>query len=91
MARSVRDEVVRSVREGLAREEEQAERGADAVARRLEEALEEAGAIGRRIRRDLQRRWTAVDRAGRENAFVMALGALGLGVLIGWLMTRDRG
>ena len=64
------------------------------VADKIEDALEKAGTEGRKLQREvkeeLSRRWKQVDRVGRENAFVMAAGALAVGVLIGWLVARDR-
>jgi ElaB/YqjD/DUF883 family membrane-anchored ribosome-binding protein len=62
---------------------------ASQVAARVEDALDEAGVQGKRVRKELARRWRQVDRVGRDNAFVMALGALAVGVLIGWLVARD--
>ena len=59
------------------------------MAARVEDVLDEAGAQGKRVRRELARRWKQVDRAGRENAFVMAFGALAVGILIGYLVARD--
>jgi ElaB/YqjD/DUF883 family membrane-anchored ribosome-binding protein len=59
------------------------------VAARVEDVLDEAGAQGRRVRKELARRWRQVDRVGRDNAFVMAFGALAVGVLIGYLVARD--
>ena len=43
------------------------------------------------MKEELSRRWKQVDRVGRENAFVIAAGALAVGVLIGWLVARDPG
>ncbi len=62
---------------------------ASQVAARVEDALDEAGVQGRRIRKELARRWKQVDRVGRDNAFVMAFGALAVGILIGYLVARD--
>lgn len=63
---------------------------AEAIADRVEDALEGAQRQGRNARKELERRWRTVDRAGRENAFLMALGALGIGLLVGWLIGRER-
>jgi len=63
---------------------------AEAIADRVEDALEGAQRQGRIVRKELERRWRTVDRAGRENAFLMALAALGIGLLVGWLIGRER-
>lgn len=42
------------------------------------------------MKEELSKRWRQVDRVGRENAFLMAAGALAVGVLVGWLISRDR-
>ena len=85
MARSRMDDILGTVRDAGDRSQEIASQ----VASRVEDALDEAGAQGKRIRKELGRRWKQVDRAGRDNAFVMAFGALAIGVLIGWLVARD--
>ena len=43
----------------------------------------------KRIRKELARRWKTVDKVGRENAFVMAIAALGVGIVVGYLLSRD--
>jgi len=83
-------EILGSMREGLKDAGTRGQKAAEAVAEQVEDALEDAGREGRRIRRELARRWRTVDRVGRDNAFVMAVGALGLGILVGWLLGRDR-
>ncbi|HTS01006.1 MAG TPA: hypothetical protein VMN04_00650 [Thermoanaerobaculia bacterium] len=85
MARSRMDEILGTVKDVGDRSQEIASQ----VAARVEDVLDEAGVQGKRIRRELARRWKQVDRAGRENAFVMAFGALAIGVLIGYLVARD--
>jgi len=85
MARSRMDEILGTVKDVGDRSQEIASQ----VAARVEDVLDEAGVQGKRIRRELSRRWKQVDRAGRENAFVMAFGALAIGVLIGYLVARD--
>lgn len=85
MARSRMDEILGSVKDAGDRGQELASQ----VASRVEDALDEAGVQGRRVRKELARRWKQVDRVGRDNAFVMAFGALAVGVLIGWLVARD--
>ncbi len=88
------DRIVGSIRESTAGVREKTQDAVEDVADKIEDALEKAGAEGRRLRREvkeeLSRRWKQVDRVGRENAFLMAAGALAIGVLIGWLVTRDR-
>jgi len=85
MARSRMDDILGSVRDAGERSQEIASQ----VAARVEDVLDEAGVQGRRIRKELGRRWKQVDRVGRDNAFVMAFGALAVGILIGYLVARD--
>jgi ElaB/YqjD/DUF883 family membrane-anchored ribosome-binding protein len=85
MARSRMDEILGSVKDVGDRGQEIASQ----VASRVEDVLDEAGVHGKRVRKELARRWKQVDRVGRDNAFVMAIGALAVGVLIGWLVGRD--
>ena len=89
MGRSPAEELLGSVRDGLSGASSKAQDAAEAVARRVEDVLDDAGATGKRIRKELARRWKTVDRVGRDNAFVMALGALGIGILVGYLLGRD--
>ncbi|MBK8596289.1 MAG: hypothetical protein IPP07_01330 [Holophagales bacterium] len=88
------DKIVGSIRENAANVREKSVDAVEEVADRIEDALEKAGTEGRKLQREvkeeLSRRWKQVDRVGRENAFVMAAGALVVGVLVGWLITRDR-
>ncbi|HQQ79020.1 MAG TPA: hypothetical protein PLB01_16830 [Thermoanaerobaculia bacterium] len=85
MARSRMDDILGTVRDAGDRSQEIASQ----VAARVEDVLDEAGAQGKRVRKELARRWKHVDRMGRDNAFVMAFGALAVGVLIGYLVARD--
>lgn len=88
------EDVIDSLREGAVAAASRAEEAAGDIADRIEDALETAQAegkrVGKRVRRELARRWKDVDRAGRDNAFIMAAGALALGVLVGYLIARDR-
>ena len=88
------DQIVGSIRDSAAHVREKTEDAVEDVADRIEDALEKAGTEGRKLQREvkqeLARRWKQVDRVGRENAFVMAAGALAVGALIGWLIARDR-
>ncbi len=88
------DRIVGSIRESAAVAREKTDDAVEDVADKIEDALEKAGAEGRKLQRqvkeELARRWRQVDRVGRENAFLMAAGALAVGVLVGWLVTRDR-
>mgnify|MGYP000970392279 FL=1 len=88
------DRIVGSIRESAAVVREKTDDAVEDVADKIEDALEKAGAEGRKLQRqvkeELARRWRQVDRVGRENAFLMAAGALAVGVLVGWLVTRDR-
>lgn len=83
-------DVLGTMREGIHGAGARGQKAAEVIAEKVEDALEDAGREGRRIRRELSRRWKTVDRVGRDNAFVLAVGALGLGILIGWLVARDR-
>jgi len=88
------DRIVGSIRDGAGAVREKTQDAVEDVADKIEDALEKAGTEGRRLQREvkeeLARRWRQVDRVGRENAFVMAAGALAVGVLVGWLISRDR-
>jgi len=88
------DRIVGSIRESASNVREKSQDAVEDVADKIEDALEKAGTEGRKLQREvkeeLARRWRQVDRVGRENAFIMAAGALAVGVLIGWLVTRDR-
>ena len=88
MARSRVDDIFGSMREGLSEAGEKGQDLARDVAARVEDVLDDAGVQGKRIRKELARRWKAVDRVGRDNAFVMAIAALGVGVLVGYLLSR---
>lgn len=88
------DEIVGSIREGVAETGGKVQEAVEEVAEKIEGALEEAKYEGhhlkKKVKEELVRRWQTVDKVGRENAFVMALGALGIGILVGYLLTRDR-
>ncbi len=88
------DEVVGSIREGVAGTGGRIQEAVHDVAEKIDEAIEEARYEGehlrRKVRAELLKRWKDVDRAGRENAFVMALAALGIGVVVGYLLARRR-
>ena len=88
------DRIVGSIREGAGAVREKTQDAVEDVADKIEDVLEKAGTEGRKIRREvkeeLAKRWRQVDRVGRENAFLMAAGALAVGVLVGWLISRDR-
>ena len=89
MARSRVDEVLGSMRGGLSEVGVKGQDLARDVAERVEDVLDEAGVQGKRVRKELARRWKAVDRVGRDNAFLMAIAALGIGVVVGYMLTRD--
>jgi hypothetical protein len=94
MGRSRLEAVGESVRSGLEDAQGRAADIAEVIADRVGEAIETAGVEGRRmgkvVGKELARRWKTVDRASRENPYYLALGALAVGVAIGYLMTRDR-
>jgi ElaB/YqjD/DUF883 family membrane-anchored ribosome-binding protein len=83
-------DILGTVREGLQEAGTRGRDAAEAIADRVEDALEGAQRQGRVVRKELQRHWKTVDRAGRENAFLMAVAALGIGLLVGWLLGRER-
>ena len=89
MARSRVDDILGSMREGLSDAGERGQNLAKDVAGRVEDVLDDAGIPGKRVRKELARRWKTVDRVGRDNAFVMAVAALGIGVVVGYLLSRD--
>jgi len=94
MVRPTVEDMIGSVKDRVSEAKDVAAEAAHDLADRVEEALEDATAEGRKVakraRKELARRWQVVDQAGRDNAFIMALGALGVGILIGYLMTRDK-
>jgi len=73
------DEIAGSIRETLP---EARDRARD-VARELADRGRIAGL-------EIRRRARRAQRLGRENAYVMALGALALGLLFGWLVGSRR-
>jgi hypothetical protein len=83
-------DILGTAREGVRDAGERGKELAEAIADRVEDALEGAQRQGRVVRKELVRRWRTVDRAGRENAFLMALGAFGIGLVVGWLIGRER-
>lgn len=87
-------EISGSIRDGAADVKERVHDVAESLADKVEDAIDQAGVEGKRVakklKRELSRRWQVVDRTGRDNAFVMAIGALAVGVLVGYLIGRDR-
>ncbi len=83
-------DILESAREGMRPAGGRGQDLAESIADRVEDALEGAQRQGRLVRRELERRWKSVDRAGRENAFLMALAALAVGLFVGWLIGRER-
>lgn len=94
MAAKDKESVADSLREAAADAGGKLQDAVAEAAGRIEESLEEARYEGRHLKRKVQaelvKRWKTVDRAGRDNAFLMALGALAVGVAIGYLVARDR-
>jgi len=94
MARSRMAAVTETVRGGLEDVSSRAGDVAQVIADRVGEAIETAGDEGRRLQKQLgkqiSKRWKVLDKAGRENPYTLALGALAVGVAIGYLITRDR-
>ena len=94
MAAKNLEDVIGSIRESATGAGSKLEEAVHDVAGKIEEALDEARFegryLGRKVREELTQRWKTVDRVGRENAFFMAAGALALGVLVGYLVARDK-
>lgn len=84
------ERVMGSIREGVAGAGERVEDVVDRIEDALDDAMAEGRHMKRRVKSELVKRWRTVDRVGRENAFTMALGALALGVLVGYLVARNR-
>lgn len=88
------DELKDSLKEGVADTKSAVKSAVVEMAEKIEDVLEDASYEGRHMKKKVQaelvKRWRQVDEAGRENAFVMAVGALGVGILIGYLIGRDR-
>ena len=87
-------EISGSIRDGAADVKERVQDAAESLADKVEEVLDQASdegkRVAKRVRKELAKRWQVVDRTGRDNAFVMAIGALAVGVLVGYLIGRDR-
>ena len=87
------DQRMETVREVASAATERMKSAVDGIADQVQDAIGKAGPearrLGEKVSAELSRRYKAVDRAGRENAFLMALGALGIGVAIGYLLSRD--
>ena len=94
MVRSKFEDAVDSVRESVPQYAVRAGKAYDDLRSEVEDAIGDAAPEARRLRRRLARavtkRMESVDRVGRENAFIMAVGALGAGLLLGYLLSRDR-
>ena len=95
MARSRVASVAETLRGGLDDVTERAGDVAQVISGRFGDALETATRESKKLRKqlgkDLGRRWTTIDKANRDNPYYLALGALAVGIAIGYLMTRDRG
>ena len=79
MPRPTVDEIAGSIREGFPEARE-----------RVREAARDLADRGRIAGLQIRRRVRRAERLGRDNAFVMALVALGVGALVGWLLGRNR-
>ena len=94
MGRKDPDTLLDSLREGAADAGGRVQEAVVDMAEKIEGVLDEARSEGvdlkNRVKQELLRRWQSADRAGRENAFLMALGALVVGIAVGYLLTRDR-
>ena len=94
MAAKDQESFVGSLREGAIDAGGRLQQAVAEAAGRIEDSLEDASYEGRHLKRKVQaelvKRWKTVDRVGRDNAFLMALGALGVGVAVGYLLSRNR-
>src|SRR5258708_2912204 len=94
MARTRLSAVGDTLRSGLEDAQGRATDIAQVIAERVGDAIDTAGEEGRRVSKqlgqDLSRRWKVFDRSSRENPYYLALGALAVGVAVGYLLTRDR-
>ena len=94
MAVKDQESFIGSLREGAIDAGGHLQQAVAEAAGRIEDSLEEARYEGRHLKRKVQaelvKRWKTVDRVGRDNAFVMALGALGVGLALGYLLSRNR-
>lgn len=79
MPRPTIEEIAGSIRENLP---EARERVKDAA----RDLYDRSRVAGIEMRRKIRR----AERLGRDNAFLMALGALGIGVLVGYLFGKNR-
>lgn len=95
MARSRLSAVTDSMRSGLEDVSERAGDVAQVIAERVGEAIETAGVRGsklqKQIGKEISRRWKIVDKASRENPYTLAIGALAVGLAIGYLLSRGGG
>jgi ElaB/YqjD/DUF883 family membrane-anchored ribosome-binding protein len=94
MAAKDQESFAGSLREGAIDAGGRLQQAVAEVAGKIEDSLDEAKYEGRHLKRKVQaelvKRWKTVDRVGRDNAFLMALGALGVGIAVGYLLGRDR-
>ena len=95
MARSRLVAVTDSMRSGLEDVSERAGDVAQVIAERVGEAIETAGVRGsklqKQIGKEISRRWKIVDKASRENPYYLAIGALAVGLAVGYLLSRGNG
>lgn len=93
MVRSKFEDVVDAVRDGAPQYAVRAGKAFDGLREDVEDAFGDAAPRARRMKRRIKqavtKRMESVDRAGRDNAFIMAVGALGMGLLIGYLIAKD--
>ncbi len=82
-----------SVKQSITDATSKAKDTASEIADKVEDAIDEATAggkeMGRKLKKELGERWKTVDKAAHDNAFILAAGALGVGVLIGYLIARS--
>lgn len=57
---------------------------------RVRDAARDLADRGRIAGLQIRRRVRHAERIGRDNAFLMAVAALGIGILVGWALGRDR-
>ena len=88
------EKIVGSIRENAASMREKSEDVVDDVADKIEDALEKAGTEGRKLQREVKKELSA--GGSRSTGWAARTpsswppAALAVGVLVGWLIARDR-
>lgn len=87
------DQGIGAIKDGASAAKDRMKSTVDGIADQVQEAIGKAGPearrLGEKVSAELSQRYKAADRVGRENPFLMAVGALGVGLVIGYLLSRD--